>query len=107
MQWTASKLPLQATGNLKLCVLDCNIPFLASSPESAAVNGIDELYISLNWSKSMSDLFSWGQGVSGMGLPKKLHKLSQPSPTWEDEDENRGCQKKSSYLYHLPCAVCT
>ena len=92
-QWTVSMLPPEATRNLKLCVLDSNIPFLTSSPESSAVDGIDELYISLNLSGSMSNLFSWGQGVSGMGLPKKLHKLSQPSPTWEGEDENRGCQK--------------
>ena len=44
------------------------------------------------------NLFSWGHGVSGMGLPKKLHKLSQPSPTWEGEDENRGCPKKFSFV---------
>ena len=37
-----------------------------------------------------------------MGLPKKLHKLSQPSPTCEVEDEKRGCKKTV-----LPCAPTT
>ena len=51
------------------------------------------------------NLFSWGHGVSGMGLPKKLHKLSQPSPTWEGKGEKRGCQKKFSFVSPPLCSV--